>query len=148
MEIEKVAKIEHILNLDYSDPKGRQAIDKVLRRIKPFKKYSMDVQIPLEKLEKLVYLLVNKYEITPQWINLTYDASIKCLYSVSVKTTYNHVWLGRVYAMSIYELFVKLCIKLWAEIKSKNIPVRQPTEAKEAETKETRQIKRRIKQYA
>ena len=31
MEIEKVAKIEHILNLDYSDPKGRQAIDKTLR---------------------------------------------------------------------------------------------------------------------
>ena len=145
MEIEKVAKIEHILNLDYSDLQGRQAIDKTLRRIKPFKKYPMDVQIPLEKLEKLVYMLVNKYEITPQWINLTYDASIKCLYSASVKTTYNHVWLGRVYAMSIYELFVKLCIKLWAEIKSKNIPVRQPTEA---ETKETRQIKRRIKQYA
>ena len=53
MEIEKVAKIEHILNLDYSDPQGRQAIDKTLRRIKPFKKYPMDVQIPLEKLEKL-----------------------------------------------------------------------------------------------
>lgn len=148
MEIEKVAKIEHILNLDYSDPQGRQAIDKVLRRIKPFKKYPMDVHIPLEKLEKLVYLLVNKYEITPQWINLTYDASIKCLYSVSVKTTYDHVWLGRVYAMSIYELFVKLCIKLWEEIKSKNIPARQPTEAEKQRQKETRQIKRRIKQYA
>lgn len=34
MEIEKVAKIEHILNLDYSNPQGRQAIDKVLTEIK------------------------------------------------------------------------------------------------------------------
>jgi hypothetical protein len=141
MEIGKVAKIEHILNLDYSDQQGRQAIDKTLRKIKPFKKYPMDVQIPLKKLEKLVYMLVNKYEITPQWINLAYDDSIKCLYSVSVKTTYNHVWLGRVYAMSIYELFVKLCIKLWAEIKSKNIPVRQPAEAEKRRQKKLDKLK-------
>lgn len=141
MEVEKVAKIEHILNLDYSDQQGRQAIDKTLRMIKPFRKYPMDAQVPLEKLEKLVYMLVNKYEITPQWINLTYDASIKCLYSVSVKTTYNHVWLGRVYAMSIYELFIKLCIKLWAEIKSKNIPVRKPTEAEKQRQKKLDKLK-------
>ena len=141
MEIEKVAKIEHILNLDYSDPQDRQAIDKTLRRIKDFKKYSMDVQIPLDKLEKLVFMLVNKYEITPQCINIIYDASIKCLYSVSVKTTYNHVWLGRVHAMSIYELFVELCIKLEAEIKSKNIPVRQPTEEEKQRQKKLDKIK-------
>lgn len=43
--------------------------------------------------------------------------------------------------MSIYELFVKLCIKLWAEIKSKNIPVRQPTEAEKQRQKKLDKLK-------
>ena len=111
-------KTEQILNLDYRKEENKEIIQKVLRKIKPLSKYSEEEQIPLEVIEKLIKVLCQKYEITPQWMSMAYHDSALAIYSVGVKTTTKHEWLGNVYGMCLYETFAKLAIKIYSEIKS------------------------------
>lgn len=120
-------KTEQILNLDYRKEESQEIIQKVLRKIKPLSKYSDESNIPIEAIEKLVRVLVQKYEITPQWMSMSYFEPILGIYSIGVKTTTDHKWLGTVYGMCLYEVFAKLAIKMYSEVKSGNIPVRTMT---------------------
>ena len=120
-------KTEQILNLDYRKEENKEIIQKVLRKIKPLSKYSDEIDVPIEAIEKLVRVLVQKYEITPQWMTMSYFEPILGLYSIGVKTTTDHKWLVTVYGMCLYEVFAKLAIKMYSEIKSGNIPVRTMT---------------------
>ena len=119
-------KTEQILNLDFRKKENKKIIQKVLRKIKPLSKYSDEEDIPLEKIEKVVKVLANKYEITPQWLNMSYRSNECSIYSIGIKTTTNHKWLGNVYGMCLYELFAKMAIKMYSEIRSGNIPERTP----------------------
>lgn len=120
-------KTEQILNLDYRKEESQEIIQKVLRKIKPLSKYSGESNIPIEAIEKLVRVLVQKYEITPQWMSMSYFEPILGIYSIGVKTTTDHKWLGTVYGICLYEVFAKLAIKMYSEVKSGNIPVRTMT---------------------
>lgn len=122
-----VMKTEQILNLDYRKEENREIIQKVLRKIKPLSKYSDETDIPIEAIEKLVRVMVQKYEITPQWMNMSYFEPILGIYSIGIKTTTDHSWSGTVYGMCLYEVFAKLAIKMYADIKSGNIPVKTMT---------------------
>lgn len=127
-------KTEQILNLDYRKEKSQEIIQKVLRKIKPLSKYSDESNVPIEAIEKLIRVLVQKYEITPQWMTMSYHEPILGLYSIGVKTTTDHKLLGTVYGMCLYEVFAKLAIKMYSEVKSGKIPVRVATkEEKERE---------------
>ncbi len=126
-------KTEQILNLDYRKEESQKIIQKVLKKIKPLSKYS-DEFVPLEAIEKLIRVLCQKYEITPQWMTMSYFESTLSIYSIGVKTTTKHEWLGTVYGIYLYEVFAKLAIKMYSEIKSGKIPVRTTTkEEKERE---------------
>ena len=132
-------KTEQILNLDYRKEESQEIIQKVLRKIKPLSKYSDESNIPIEAIEKLIRVLVQKYEITPQWMTMSYFEPTIGLYSIDVKTTdvkttIDHKWLGTVYGICLYEVFAKLAIKMYSEVKSGKIPVRTATkEEKERE---------------
>ena len=117
-------KTDEILNLDYRKEENQEIIQKVLRKIKPLSKYSVEEQVPLEAIEKTVKVLTNKYEITPQWMMMYYREETLGIYSISVKTTTDHKWLGTVYGMCLYEAFAKLAIKMYSEVKSGNIPIK------------------------
>lgn len=120
-------KTEQILNLDYRKEENRKIIQRVLRKIKPLSKYSDETDIPIEAIEKLIRVLTQKYEIMPQWMNMSYFEPILGIYSISIKTTTNHEWLGTVYGMCLYEVFAKLAIKMYSDVKSKNIPIKTMT---------------------
>lgn len=121
-------KTEQILNLDYRNEEGRKIIQKVLVKIKPLSKYSDEhTEVPLEAIEKLIRVLNQKYEITPQWMMMSMHESNETIYSIGVKTTTNHKWLGTVYGMCLYEVFAKLAIKMFSEIKQGNILPRELT---------------------
>ena len=132
-------KTEQILNLDYRKEESQEIIQKVLRKIKPLSKYSDESNVPIEAIEKLIRVLVQKYEITPQWMTMSYFEPTIDLYSIDVKTTdvkttIDHKWLGTVYGMCLYEVFAKLAIKMYSEVKSGKIPIRTATkEEKERE---------------
>lgn len=132
-------KTEQILNLDYRKEESQEIIQKVLTKIKPLSKYS-DEFVPLEAIEKLIRVLCQKYEITPQWMTMSYHEPILGLYSIGVKTTTDHKWLGTVYGMCLYEVFAKLAIKMYSEVKSGNIPIKTMTK----EEKQRERIARKI----
>lgn len=121
-------KTEQILRLDYREEESKEIIQKVLRKIKPLSKYSEEEQIPLEAIEKLIRILCQKYEITPQWMSMSFHQAILGIYTIGVKTTTDHSWLGNVYGMCLYEVFAKLAIKMYSEIKQGNIPQKTKTE--------------------
>ena len=116
-------KTDDILNLDYRKEESQEIIQKVLRKIKPLSKYS-DENVPLEEIEKLIRVLCQKYEITPQWMTMSFCEPILGIYSIGVKTTTDHKWLGNVYGICLYEIFAKLAIKMYSEVKFGKIPVR------------------------
>lgn len=122
-------KTSQILDLDFRKEENKKIIQKVLRKIKPLSRFSDEEIIPIEMLEKTICTLVQKYEIEHQWINVTYLETNSGIYSVGVKSRVNHEWLGNVYGICIYELLAKLTIKLYSEIKSKQIPIREKSEA-------------------
>lgn len=132
-------KTEQILNLDYRKEESQEIIQKVLTKIKPLSKYS-DELVPLEAIEKLIRVLCQKYEITPQWMTMSYHEPILGIYSIGVKTTTDHKWLGTVYGMCLYEVFAKLAIKMYSEVKSGNIPIKTMTK----EEKQRERIARKI----
>ena len=57
-----------------------------------------------------------------------YFEPILGIYSIGVKTVTKHEWLGTVYGMCLYEVFAKLAIKMYSEVKSGKIPERTITE--------------------
>lgn len=116
-------KTEQILNLDYRKEENQEIIQKVLRKIKPLSKYSEEEQVPIESIEKLIQVLCQKYNITPQWMSMSFSEPKLSIYSIGVKTTTDHKWLGNVYGMCLYEVFAKLAIKMYSEVKAGNIEV-------------------------
>lgn len=117
-------KTEDILNLDYRKEENKEIIQKVLRKIKPLSKYPEGEQIPIEAIEKVIRIMCKKYEISPQWLSMTFMESDYTNYMVGVKTTTDHKWLGNAFGMCLYEVFAKLAIKIYSEIKSGKIELR------------------------
>ena len=132
-------KTEDILNLDYRKEENQESIQRVLRKIKPLSKFSDDENIPFEKLEKLIGLYQNKYAIKIQYIIPNYEGSI--IYSASLLRSDNFKWIGNVYGMCMYELFAKIAIKMYTEIK-KGIPERSKSDNEKEREKIVRQIER------
>lgn len=119
-------KTEEIINLDYRKEESKEIIQKVLRKIKPLSKYS-DEKVPLEAIEKVVKIITEKYEIEPQWMGMFYKKDVRLIYSIGIKTSISGEWLGTIYGISVYEVFAKLAIKMYAEVKSGKIAERKPT---------------------
>lgn len=132
-------KTEDILNLDYRKEENQEAIQRVLRKIKPLSKFSEDENIPFEKLEKLIGLYQNKYAIKIQYIMPNYEGSI--IYSASLLRSDNFKWIGNIYGMCMYELFAKIAIKMYTEIK-KGIPEKSKSDNEKEREKIVRQIER------
>ena len=136
-------KTEEILSLDYREQESKEIIQKVLRKIKPLSRYSEeDEDVPLEAIEKLIRVLFQKYEITPQWMTMSLHETVVSVYSIGVKTTTDHRWLGNVYGMCLYEVFAKLAIKMYSEIKQGNIELKTKT----SEEKERELLAKKIKE--
>ena len=139
-------KTEEILNLDYRKEESQEIIQKVLRKIKPLSKYSEEQDIPLEAIEKVIRILSQKYEIVPQWMVMSLYESAINVYSIGVKTSNDHEWLGNVYGMCLYEVFAKLAIKMYSEIKQGNIELRIKTKEENERELLTEKVKQAEKE--
>ena len=51
-------------------------------------------------------------------MTMMYNEPVLGVYSSGVKTTTDHKWLGTVYGMCLYEVFAKLAIKMYAEVRN------------------------------
>ncbi len=134
-------KTKDILNLDYRKEENKKIIQKVLRKIKPLSKFSDENDIPLQAIERVIKILTNKYEIIPKQMMMSYYETDLGIYSIEIRkniNSYEHI--GTVYGMCVYEVFAKLAIKMYSEVKLGNIPERVLTK----EEKQRERIAKKI----
>ena len=111
--------INEILELDFRDASARKLVQLELKKIKPLSKISGDV--PLEKLEKTLYVLLENYAIFVQNIgcdNRSCDGFL--LYNLSLVDLKDLHIIGKVWGISIYELFAKSVIFAYAITRKMN----------------------------
>jgi hypothetical protein len=113
---------KELLNLDYRNKQNKQIIQKALLRIKPLSKFSDEGHVPFEAIEKLLHLIGSKYKV---WIkDITLDSQSGDDYDVSRAHIINEDNLETmevIFGMCMYELFAKVAIFLWSEVKKGKI---------------------------
>lgn len=109
---------KEIINLDYREKENQEIIQKVLRQIKPLSRYSDECEIPFSALEKAITVMCKKYcmrirEFNPDvWANDDHTIWRAILINeTNLKT------IDMVYGISLYEVFAKCAIRLYAEVK-------------------------------
>ena len=118
-------KTEQILNLDYRKKENQEIIQKVLRKIKPLSKYPDGCDIPFEAIEKAITVMCKKYclrvkEFVPEvWSN----KNCTIWRAVIINDT-NLETVELIYGITIYEVFSKCAIRLYAEVR-KGIKTRE-----------------------
>lgn len=103
-----------------------EALHELLFKIPPLKKYEPDGEIPLEKLEKLMWLFDEKHGVQLQYImaipqkaSRNSNKMYECYYSCSIKNKHNQSWVGTVQGLTIYECYVKMVLLSYGYIRSK-----------------------------
>lgn len=111
-------KTEDIINLDCRKRENQETIQKVLRQIKPLSKYSDERDIPFNALEKVISVICKKYmvqvnQLVPDiWANEEHTIWRAWLINdTDLKT------IDMVYGISLYEVFAKTAIRLYAEVR-------------------------------
>ena len=115
---------KEVINLDYRERENQEIIQKVLRQIKPLSRYSDEDEIPFSALEKAITVMCKKYmmrvrDFTPDvWSNNTHT-----IWRATLINETNLKTIDTIYGISLYEVFAKCAIRLYAEVK-KGIKVR------------------------
>lgn len=109
---------KEIINLDYRKEENKEIIQKVLKQIKPLSKYSDESEIPFSALEKAITVMCKKYcmrinQLVPDvWANDKHTIWRAWLINdTNLKT------IDTVYGVTLYEVFAKSAIRLYAEVK-------------------------------
>lgn len=101
-----------IAQLDFRVESERKAIQDVLRRIKPLKKY-VDVDVPIDKLEKTINVLTKKYNMFVRDIKpdcFANEESIiwhACIYDADNLSYYE------MYGLTMYEVLAKTVVCMY-----------------------------------
>ena len=109
---------KEIINLDYREKENQEIIQKVLRQIKPLSRYSDECEIPFSALEKAITVMCKKYcmrirEFNPDvWAN-----DDNTIWRAILINETNLKTIDMVYGISLYEVFAKCAIRLYAEVK-------------------------------
>lgn len=113
--------IDDVMALNYSDENEKRILMNCLRKIKPFSKYSDDVEIPMDMVELYVNKVVSKYEIRIGYVFYTLAKTDGCLWTLMLREKVSGTYLDTIYASSMYGLMVKTAIRLNYAIKNQEI---------------------------
>lgn len=110
-------KIEKIMGLNYSNKIHKSILKFELKKTKWFEKLEVEKGISLMKMQRMIGSLQRKYDF-----NISYNSHINGIYgSYWVAKIFNKDLFLNIEANSLYELFVKLCIRINYEITNKRI---------------------------
>ena len=119
--------VNEIIALDFRKEENKKKIQKALRKIKPFEKIGIEEDVPIEKLEKFMFLVCKKYSVRVQYMFFpcfSKDSEV-LMYSLSIKRDDTHEWITSIHTISVYEAFAKVCIALYYITKKKMVPERE-----------------------
>ena len=113
-------KTEEVLNLDCTDEQNKKKLNKFLYNVKTIAKQMGEdktKRIPLEVLEKTLHNICVKYGYGHQGISSYCEEGIFKFYTVSLTKKRNTVdWIGNAYGKTMWELFAKMIVKIYADI--------------------------------
>ena len=112
-------KLSQVLDMNVKHTEdAEETLQEWLRKIKPFAGYTDEI-VPLEKLEKLIWALSDKYDIAAKYMtfamsNKAEDEPNTYRLSFAKKNSPVCSWGGCVYGITIYEVFAKGALFLYA----------------------------------
>lgn len=110
---------QELIDMDMTEQKNREIIYKMLYKLKPMQKLVANPQaIKMEHLEKVLQGLCSRYNYGVQTIYPYFEEQKFVFYCASVtKKEDTTLWKGNVYGRTMHEVFAKLIIKVYSEIK-------------------------------
>ncbi len=106
-------KTKDVINLDCREDANKRKIQMALRKIKPFSKIDVEKEVSLDKLERILRLLCNKYKISI-WVTMDpASADDSIIWHYELINEYNHKVLFNVYGLSCYDVISKSVIALY-----------------------------------
>lgn len=118
-------KLIDVIDGDFRYEDYEEETQKWLLRLEPLRKRTPEGEkVKLEHLEQLIVKLEIKYGHKMQWITLTIIQEEIPWYSVSIRDGNTKEWVKTLYGLTIYELYCKVALFLFAytrnEEKKKN----------------------------
>lgn len=105
---------KQLLELDCREEENMRIIQKALKIIKPLSKEPGIV--PLEKMERAIKVMCEKYHLWVREICLDVDAGDKCIvWRVTAIDIINLKTIGVAYGCTLYEVIAKMTILLYSE---------------------------------
>lgn len=118
--------IEDVMELKYSDERQKQILLTCLRKIKPFSKYPIDVEIPIDLIQTYIEKIMAKYQIRIGYIFYSMTKNNGgSMWTIMLREISIGVYLDTIHASSIYEAFCKAAIRLNYAIKNGEIRERE-----------------------
>lgn len=111
-----------ILELDFRDSKSHTIMQKALKKIDPLA--GTEGVVPIEKLEKLLFLFQKRYCIEFSWIFVSHEDEHP-VYTISMRNSYTNVGMGYVHGITLYEVVSKAVVAIWAHIRAKRLKKRK-----------------------
>ena len=119
---------KEVLNLDCRKVKNQEIIQKVLKQIKPLSRYSDECEIPFEAIIKAITVMCKKYCVQVKDINPDFFGNNEgTIWRATIINDTNFKIIEKVYGITLYELFAKVAIQLYAEVR-KGIKIRNEEE--------------------
>lgn len=116
--------LEDIMKLDCSDESQKEKLIKVIRKIKPFDRYPLDEEIPMDMLEKYMNKAMDKYCFKIGYI-FHNNSNIPRCWTISLRDVVGKTYLDTIYAISINELMMKVVIRIYFAIRDKEVKKRK-----------------------
>ena len=109
---------KEVMNLDYREEENQEIIQKVLRQIKPLSRYSDECEIPFEAIEKAIVVMTKKYNMrVREFMPDVWSNKDHVIWRATLINERNYKTIDTVFGISLYEVFAKTAIRLYAEVK-------------------------------
>ena len=109
---------KEVMNLDYRKEENKEIIQKVLRQIKPLSRYSDECDIPFEAIEKAIVVMCKKYNMrVREFMPDVWTNDKHAIWRASIINERNYKTIDNVFGITLYEVFAKTAIRLYAEVK-------------------------------
>ncbi|MDE7431929.1 MAG: hypothetical protein K2N34_08455 [Lachnospiraceae bacterium] len=107
-------KWKDVAELDFREEADRKKAIQMLKCIKPLSKYKdKDIDVPIDKIEKTIWVLTRKYNESIRFVRLDSFANEENLLWLADIYNDNNLSCYRMYGLSIYELFTKVAIIMY-----------------------------------
>ena len=111
---------KQILQLDYREQANQKIIQKVLRQIKPLSKFSVEEDIPLSAIEKAIVVMSKKYGMRiREFVPDVWSNKQNAIWRATLINSNSMSTIEIVYGLSLYEVFAKCVIRMYAEVRKR-----------------------------